>query len=135
MDRALSQRLAAVANRSTLRLTHHGRKTGKPYDVTIWFMVDGDTMYLPTMNVGRQWARNVCVKPKVRLQVGGEKFVGSVTRVPDRKEMLHVYELVTHKYWIPWILDLFAALVGRDPRKKGLDLGRGGFFRVKIDKA
>jgi deazaflavin-dependent oxidoreductase (nitroreductase family) len=131
---AAAKRLAAVADRSTLRLTHHGRKTGKPYDVTIWFMVDGDTLYLPTMNTGRQWARNVQAKPHVRLQIGTASFAGRVTRVTDRKKILHVYELLTRKYWIPWLLDWFAMLIGRDPRKTGVDLGRGGFFHVQLDK-
>lgn len=135
MDKTLANRLAGVADQSTLRLTHYGRKTGKPYEVTIWFMVDGETMYLPTMNVKRQWTRNVQAKPQVQLRIGNESFAGSVTRVADRQEMLHVYDLATGKYWIPWLLGRFATLVGRDPKKKGLDLGRGGFFRVRLDKA
>jgi hypothetical protein len=38
-------RLKAVAGRQTLTLTHYGRKSGKPYDVTIWFAVEGDKVY------------------------------------------------------------------------------------------
>jgi hypothetical protein len=30
----------------TLSLTHYGRKAGKPYSVTIWFIVNGDKIYL-----------------------------------------------------------------------------------------
>jgi hypothetical protein len=41
MDSNALARLKAVAGRQTLTLTHYGRKSGKPYDVTIWFAVGG----------------------------------------------------------------------------------------------
>jgi len=31
------------------------------YQVTIWFMVEGETVYLATANRKRQWRRNVAV--------------------------------------------------------------------------
>ena len=31
-------RLKRVAGKQTTTLTHYGRKTGKPHDVTIWFV-------------------------------------------------------------------------------------------------
>jgi deazaflavin-dependent oxidoreductase (nitroreductase family) len=130
----LVERLANVANRSTLRLTHYGRKTGKPYTVTIWFVVDGERVYLPTLNTGRQWPRNVQANPQARLEIGDEGFAGRITRVTDSRELLHVYELLAGKYWIPWILDHVAAVLGRDPRKTGLDMGSRGFFRVQFEE-
>lgn len=42
MDSNALARLKAVAGRQTLTLTHYGRTSGKPYDVTIWFAVAGD---------------------------------------------------------------------------------------------
>jgi hypothetical protein len=38
--------LKSFAGRQTLSLTHYGRKAGKPYSVTIWFIVNGDKIYL-----------------------------------------------------------------------------------------
>ncbi|HUK89978.1 MAG TPA: hypothetical protein VLZ81_06225 [Blastocatellia bacterium] len=46
-----------LAGRQTLKLTHYGRKSGKAYEVTIWFVAAGDTVYLATMNVNRQCVR------------------------------------------------------------------------------
>src|SRR5262245_51456148 len=43
MPTPLAARLERIARRWTARLTHYGRKTGKPYVVTIWFVVDGET--------------------------------------------------------------------------------------------
>jgi deazaflavin-dependent oxidoreductase (nitroreductase family) len=99
MNKSLAERLARVARASTLRLTHHGRKSGKPYEVTIWFLVEGDRMYLVTANLQRQWARNVRVQPKVSLQIDGETFVGTVKPITDRAGRAHVNELVGQKYW------------------------------------
>lgn len=59
MKAPLKERLATAADHSTLRLTHYGRKSGKAYVVTIWFVVDGGTVYLATMNRQRQWVRNI----------------------------------------------------------------------------
>jgi hypothetical protein len=50
MTTTLADRLAQVANAATLRLTHSGRRSGMPYGVTIWFMVEGEAVYLATAN-------------------------------------------------------------------------------------
>ncbi len=95
---SVAERLARVAKKQTIRLTHHGRKSGKPYEVTIWFLVDGATVYLATMNMKRQWTRNVQVRPDVELKVAGEAFSGNVTVVTDADEMAKVVALVKRKY-------------------------------------
>ena len=136
MKETLRDRLAQVANRSTLQLTHYGRKTGKAYQVTIWFAVDGETIYLPTMNTARQWARNVKRTPRVRLEIGAERFDGTVAPLTEQKEMRRVSDLLVGKYWILWALDWLTTLVGCNPRQqKKLDLGRGGLFRVELQDA
>ena len=50
-------RLKRVAGKQTTTLTHHGRKTGNPHEVTIWFVLDGDRLYIGTASVNRQWLR------------------------------------------------------------------------------
>jgi len=127
----LSDRLARVAHRSTLRLRHYGRRTGKPYEVTVWFAVDGDSIYLTTMNRRRQWVRNAMKTPRVQLRIGLETVDGTVAPVTELTEKRHVYELFARKYWVMWLLDRVAALVGQNPRRGAMDLGRGGFFRVQ----
>jgi hypothetical protein len=51
MDADALARLKRLAGKSTLILTHYGRKSGKPYEVKIWFVVDGDTVFIGTANV------------------------------------------------------------------------------------
>jgi deazaflavin-dependent oxidoreductase (nitroreductase family) len=112
MSVSLSKRLADVANHSTLRLTHYGRRSGKPYEVTIWFMVEGETVYLATANRKRQWPRNVSVRPDVQLGVGGETFTGHVEVVADQPAIKHVTDLIAAKYWYTWPYVWLARLFG-----------------------
>ncbi|MFQ5898210.1 MAG: nitroreductase family deazaflavin-dependent oxidoreductase [Candidatus Methylomirabilia bacterium] len=100
MESSFADRLARVARKSTCRLTHYGRKSGRPYEVTIWFLVDGDTVYLTTMNMQRQWTRNVQAHPKVLLRIGGDAFSGDIEVVTDPAQMPRVVELLRKKYWL-----------------------------------
>ena len=128
-----TDQLAAVAKRSTLRLTHQGRKSGKAYEVTIWFAVEGDHLYLATMNAKRQWVRNVAMTPRVRLRIGALELDGKVTRLGAPREQIHAYELFAAKYWVAWLLDGVATALGRDPRTTGkMEPRRGAYFRVAL---
>jgi hypothetical protein len=48
MTTTLADRLTQVANTATLRPPHYGRRSGTAYEVTIWFMVEGEAVYLAT---------------------------------------------------------------------------------------
>lgn len=93
-------RLKRVAARQTVRLTHYGRKSGKPYEVTIWFVLDGDKVYIGTANVNRQWVRNVQKTPQVRLSIGGETFGGEARFLTDRAEHERAMAAIRRKYWM-----------------------------------
>ena len=93
-------RLKRVARRHTLTLTHYGRKTRKPHEVTIWFVVDGDKVYLGTANVNRQWVRNVQKTPQIRLSIGGETFEGTARFLTDRAEHERAMAAIRRKYWM-----------------------------------
>ncbi len=93
-------RLKAVAGNQTTRLTHYGRKTGKPYAVTIWFVLDGDRLYIGTANVKRQWVQNVRKTPQVKLCIGGENFTGTARFLTDRAEHERAMGAIRRKYWM-----------------------------------
>ena len=79
-------RLRLIAGKKTTRLTHYGRKTGNLHEVTIWFVLDGDRLYIGTANVNRQWVWNVQKTPRIRLSVAGESFDGTARFLIDRAE-------------------------------------------------
>ncbi|HYB91048.1 MAG TPA: nitroreductase family deazaflavin-dependent oxidoreductase [Candidatus Binataceae bacterium] len=111
MDASPADRLRRVAANSTLTLTHIGRTSGKPYQVTIWFMVDGDRLFLPTADVNRSWVRNVRKTPRVQLAIGEEKFEADAQMITDDRQRDHVFALVGRKYWYAFPMILLARLL------------------------
>jgi deazaflavin-dependent oxidoreductase (nitroreductase family) len=128
METSLTERLNRIAGRHTLRLTHYGRKSGRPYEVTIWFAVDGDKLYLPTANIGRQWVRNVRKTPRVEIAVGSEQFRGEARFLTKSRERDLVQMLVARKYWM--FLPVMA--VGRLLMSLGIVRDHTGFFEVTL---
>lgn len=96
----LAARLARLNRARTTILTHHGRKTGKAFTVTIWFTVDEDHVNLQTMSMDRQWTRNVLANGKVSLRIGDEVLEGEATQVADPAQMKRIVDLMKQKYWI-----------------------------------
>jgi deazaflavin-dependent oxidoreductase (nitroreductase family) len=123
-----AEKLRRVAGKQTLRLTHYGRKTGKPHEVTIWFVTEGDKVYLTTGNVSRQWVKNVRQTPRVKLAIGGEAFEGEARFVTDRRELDRVTSKALRKYWM--FLPMLAAW--RLLAAAGVVDFAGGAFEVKV---
>jgi deazaflavin-dependent oxidoreductase (nitroreductase family) len=123
------ERLDRVARRQTVRLTHYGRKSGKPYEVTIWFAVDGDHVYVGTANVNRQWVRNVQKTPQVKLTIGGEMFEGAARFLTGRAEHERAKSIMGRKYWMYWPI----LALGRVLMAIGVLQDRSGWFEVKFN--
>ena len=99
----LAARVAAVQDRSTLRLTTRGRKSGKPHTVLVWFLVDGATIYLGTLNAQRDWVRNAEKTPAVELEAGELRLRGRALAITDASLDARVRALLARKYWMAWI--------------------------------
>lgn len=129
MDTPALSRLEKVAARATMRLTHCGRKTGKPYEVTIWFALDRNKLYIGTANVNRQWVRNVQKTPQVKLRIGEEQFEGSARFLTDRIEHERAMGAIRRKYW------LFRPIIEFGRLLSGIGLMRDstGSFEVTLD--
>ena len=100
MEPDLRARLKHVVTRQTMKLTHYGRKSGKAYVVTIWFVVDDGKFYIGTANVNRQWVRNVQKTPQIRLSIGGETLEGTARFLADRADHEHALAAIRRKYWM-----------------------------------
>jgi deazaflavin-dependent oxidoreductase (nitroreductase family) len=121
-------RLRRVAEKQTTRLTHYGRKTGKPHEVTIWFVLDRDRLYIGTANLNRQWVRNIQKTPKIRLSIGGENFNGTARFITDRTEHERAMAAIRRKYW------MFRPIIelGRFLTAMGLMHDNTGSFEVTL---
>lgn len=128
MESNVLTRLKRVASRQTTTLTHYGRKSGKPYNVTIWFVLKGEEVYLGTANVNRQWVRNVQKTPQVKLSIGGEAFDGRARFLVERAEHERAMAMVRRKYWVFWPV----ISGGRILMALGIMRDKSGSFEVKL---
>jgi deazaflavin-dependent oxidoreductase (nitroreductase family) len=103
MKADLASRLAALGDRSTLRITTRGRRTGKAHTVPIWFVVDATTLYLGTLNAKRDWVRNLRKTPEVTLEVGDLRVRGRAQVVTEPALEGRIRDLLARKYWMAWI--------------------------------
>jgi len=127
MANSIEQLLAELAHRSTLQVTTFGRKTGKRHTRTVWFLVEGANVYLVTLNLRRDWPRNVMKNRRVELDIGGSHFSGTATLIQSRRRFERVKRLLRSKYWAAWIGSWFGlepegafevSLQGRSRRTK-----------------
>ncbi len=128
MDVNALARLKRLAGKSTLILTHYGRKSGKPYEVKIWFVVDGDRVFIGSANVEHQWVKNVQKNPRIKLSVGGEKFEAEARFLVDPAERNRALAAAGRKYWM--YSPVFA--LGRILIAIGLMRNRTGAFEVTL---
>jgi deazaflavin-dependent oxidoreductase (nitroreductase family) len=128
MDADALARLKRLAGKSTLVLTHYGRKSGKPYEVIIWFAVDGDKVFIGTANVQRQWVRNAQENPRIKFSVGGEKFEAEARFLGDAAERDRALAAMARKYWM--YSPIFA--LGKMLTAVGLMRNTTGAFEVTL---
>ena len=117
--RPAAPRLAPLKDCSTLELTTIGRVSGKRHTVTVWFLVDGDRLYLVTLKMGRDWPRNLLKNGSVELKIGGTRMRGQARRITHPKHFEQVKRLLAQKYWAAWLGSWFG-------------LGPEGAFAVTI---
>jgi len=117
---SLKSRLAGLSDNGTLQLTTLGRKTGKPHTVTTWFLVDGETVYLVTLKLQRDWPRNLMKNGHAELDIGGKVFQGRATQIVDATRLRQVNALLRQKYRAAWLGSWFG-------------MGPDGAFTVAVE--
>lgn len=128
MDADALARIKRLAGKQTLILTHYGRKSGKPYAVKIWFVMDGDKVFIGTANVQRQWVQNVQKNPRIKLSVGGETFEAEARFLGNPAERDRALAAMGRKYWM--YSPVFA--LGKMLTSLGLMRNRTGAFAVEL---
>jgi len=105
--------LAKVRDQRNVQLTTIGRRSGKPHTVPVWFVVDGDRIYLSTLDPTRDWVRNAKANPQVGFDFGGRVLAGQLHAVTDPSLDAKIVRALRDKYWIAWA----AGLVGKGPKE------------------
>ncbi|MEW6271524.1 MAG: nitroreductase/quinone reductase family protein [Thermodesulfobacteriota bacterium] len=96
--------LARLARERTVRLVTRGRKSGRPREVTIWFVVDDGSIGLGTLDASRNWVRNARAAGEVELVFGDERLRGRFRDVSaDPAAHERIRRGMARKYWPAWI--------------------------------
>lgn len=89
----------AAAREKEVTLTTHGRKTGKPHEVTIWITTDGKRLFVRSGQAfTRDWPQNLVARGEAALRLGGQTVNVTARHVTDPEEARAVSRLAREKY-------------------------------------
>jgi deazaflavin-dependent oxidoreductase (nitroreductase family) len=82
-----------------ISLTVIGRKSGRPLSRPVWFVAEGDTLYLlPVQGFDTQWYQNVLHNPSIRISARGVEAELHAIQIADPKEVSSVVDKFRQKY-------------------------------------
>ena len=89
----------AAAREREVKLTTHGRRSGKPHDVTIWVATDGKRLYIRSgQGLIRQWPQNFIARGEAVLPLGKQAVKVKPRLVTDPAEARASSSLYAKKY-------------------------------------
>ncbi len=93
---ALKKRLSRTRE---INISVTGRKSGRLISIPVWFVLEGDKLYLlPVLGSDTQWYKNVLKKPSIQVEAGGEKAEVKVAPITDAKQVSSVADKFRDKY-------------------------------------
>jgi deazaflavin-dependent oxidoreductase (nitroreductase family) len=82
-----------------IRLSVIGRKSGRWISRPVWFVVEGDKLYLlPVQGSDTQWYKNVLRDPRIRISARGAEAKFKATVVKDPKVVSAIVDKFREKY-------------------------------------
>jgi len=88
-----------LARYRQIKLSVIGRKSGQTISVPVWFVLEGDTLYLlPVRGSDTQWYRNVLMNPSIRIDARGAEAEFGATPIAEAKAVKSVIEKFREKY-------------------------------------
>ena len=88
-----------LARYRQIKISVIGRKSGKTISIPVWFVVEGEKLYLlPVQGSGTQWYKNVLQNPSIRIDARGVGEEFRATPVSDAKAVKSVIEKFREKY-------------------------------------
>ncbi len=93
---ALRKRLSR--NRE-INISVTGRKSGRLISIPVWFVLEGDKLYLlPVLGSDTQWYKNVLKNPSMRIDARGAEAKLQAVPIADATTVLSVVEKFRAKY-------------------------------------
>ena len=90
-----------LARDREIKISVIGRKTGRVVSRPVWFVLEGDKLYLlPVEGSDTQWFQNLLRNPWVRVSTRSAEADCKGTPITDPKEVQSVVEKFRHKYGV-----------------------------------
>jgi deazaflavin-dependent oxidoreductase (nitroreductase family) len=82
-----------------IKISVIGRKSGKTISNPVWFVAEGETLYLlPVQGSETQWYKNVRKNPAIRIDARGAEAEFQSKPITDAKAVKSVVEKFREKY-------------------------------------
>ena len=82
-----------------IELTVTGRKSGREISIPVWFVPDGQKLYLvPVRGSDSDWYKNVLKKPTIRLTAGGAQLTARATPITDAAKVGEILGKFRERY-------------------------------------
>jgi len=82
-----------------IKITVIGRKSGRKISIPVWFVVEGEKLYLlPVQGSKTQWYQNVRKNPTLGVEAHGLEAEFQATAVTEAKAVKSVVEKFREKY-------------------------------------
>ena len=80
-------------------ITVTGRKSGRAISIPVWFVLEGDNLYLvPVQGSDTQWYKNALNNPMIRIDARGAEAEVKAVPVTDATQVAAVVEKFRAKY-------------------------------------
>jgi deazaflavin-dependent oxidoreductase (nitroreductase family) len=88
-----------LARYRQIKISVIGRKSGQTISIPVWFVLDGEKLYLlPVHGSDTQWYRNVLKNTAIRVDARGAETEFRVIPITDAKGVKSVIEKFREKY-------------------------------------
>ena len=88
-----------LARYRQIKISVIGRKSGQTISIPVWFVLEGDKLYLlPVQGSDTQWYKNVLKNPAIRIDARGVEAGFHAVPVTDAKAVNSVREKFREKY-------------------------------------
>jgi deazaflavin-dependent oxidoreductase (nitroreductase family) len=89
----------ALESTDEIEITVIGRRTGRRISLPVWFVAEGDTLYLlPVQGSDTEWFKNVRKNPALILSAAGVKFETTPRPITDPAKVREVADKFRAKY-------------------------------------
>jgi deazaflavin-dependent oxidoreductase (nitroreductase family) len=96
---ALIEFTNALKNTDEVEITVTGRSSGRKFSNPVWFVYEGNTIYLlPVKGSDSDWYKNILKTPTVRLAAEGMEWDAEVTPVTDPAKAREIVDKFKGKY-------------------------------------